>query len=135
MVWAAKVKERELFLQWLPLSTEQRVEQGLALTMAGEAKSLGVANTLVYKWKRRAEAAAIIEPTTLSEQEQADALFLKELTRDVTAPHSKTSDRLLYATIRKMIPKTNIDLKISLSADEIARRNLEATKQLTEGGY
>ena len=43
-------------------------------------------------------------------------------------------DRELYAKLKKKL-KEEISVTVGLSADEIARRNLEAERELREGGY
>ena len=43
-------------------------------------------------------------------------------------------DRELYAKLKKKL-KEEINVTVGLSADEIARGNLKAVKQLDEGGY
>lgn len=46
-----------------------------------------------------------------------------------------TALRTYYQLTNRLIEKSEQEVKIGLSADEITRRNLEADRQLREGGY
>ena len=60
---------------------------------------------------------------------------MKQLTADAAQKGATAPTRTLYAQLKGKMPKTNINLEVGLSADEIARRNLAADKQLEEGGF
>ncbi len=134
----------ELF-RLVSMPTLERVERGLPETLIQMSEHLDVMYPTIIKWHHKAklmgiskmdEAMEKFEPVLpKSKDEEEWAIFMKQLTSDAATKGATAPTRTLYAQLKGKMPKTNIDLRIGLSADEIARRNLEASRQLEEGGY
>ncbi len=140
-----KSKEMIEFFRLIALPPLERVEQGLPETLVQMTEHLGITYQTITKWHRKAKQmgiskmqveAPVFTPTLpQSKEEQEKAIFMKQLTIDAAQKGASAPTRTLYATLMKMMPKTSIDVNLGLTADERARRNLTADKQLEEGGF
>jgi len=145
-----KVEERAAWLKWYVLTDKERTAQGYPLTQQEYKKVLNISHETMINWGKVAQAEGIYpvkmrkpnkrRPLPEGQKEITPddiewARFMRQLTADAAEKGATAPTRTLYAQLKGKMPKTNLDIKIGLSADEIARRNLEATKQLKEGGY
>lgn len=137
MGYPPKIKEKEAFLKWVVLTQEELKEQKLPLNIKAEAKKLGVALTLAYEWKKLALRTGLIIKPIYKEQskdEREKEELLDKLYKESMVMGCPANKIEVFAKLKGWL-KPSLDLNLGLSADEIARRNLEATKQLKEGGY
>ena len=138
----AKLDERIEFYKMIALSRIERKEAGYPDTLTEMAKLLKVDYQTVYTWHKKAKELGISKLSgkyeVMKRVEGWDKeweMFMKQLTKDAVKEGATAPLRTLYAQLKGKMPKTSISLEVGLSADERARRNLEAQKQLIEGGY
>jgi len=61
--------------------------------------------------------------------------FLSKLYGDVMKENCSPAKMELYAKIYKLIPDTKIEVRHGITADELARQYIEATRELRDTGY
>jgi len=142
---ATKIKKQIEFFRLVAMPKIERVELGYPETLLGISEYLGVMYGTIILWHKKAKQMGIskmdntgmvagsLPPMNADEREWG--IFMKQLTADAAQKGATAPTRVLYAQLKGKMPKTNINLEVSLSADERARRNIEADKQLEEGGF
>lgn len=140
-----KLKKQIEFYELVAMPTMERVEKGYPETLMGMADYLGVMYATVIKWHKNAKALGIsrideknenIKPLPpLSADEKEKEAYMKKLYNETMEKGCQSNKMELYAKLKGWMPKTSLDVTLGLSADERIRRNLEADRQLEEGGY
>ncbi len=143
-----KLKAKYAATKILVLDRQERLEKGLPHTDKMIARHVGVTRDTIDRWKKEI-------PQTITEMEKpkvttdilGDALhdydsdtWLKENIKKVNKALIKSCDagspaslKIYYQLTKQLIEESKITHEIS--ADEVARRNLEAARQLRESGY
>lgn len=125
--------KKQVFYDWLSKSPSERDP----FSQKDLAKKLGITESTLINWKKEKANARIMAP---EEKEYDSIAYLRGRSPEadkalITSCLSgnASSLKLLKQLLGDLVEKTEVTL--GLTADEIARRNLEAERQLREGGY
>ncbi len=150
---APKTEERKLAIEWMGMSTIERSKNGKPLNDKDMRKYLGVKAAVWSKWiqqfneqkKRDVYMSAHpmvdkkVEPEVIEAEYNTDT-YLNDKTETVDKALIQACEnnnaqalKIYYQLTKRLIEEKKVT--IGLTADEIARRNLEAEQQLRAGGY
>ena len=143
---APMVEKHQLVDMWLDLSPEEKFSQGLPLDRTKLRRHLGIGTTVLRDWEKRHWANKLGENLeTAGDPEPEDDFNLQEWLKETnrerwesinrSAKSGNPASQRLLALAAGEIEKKEIKETNELSADDIARRNLEAERQLSEAGY
>jgi len=153
---APKTEERKLAMEWFATPTAERWEKGFPLNDKEMRAKLGVKTTVWNKWinqfheKQKRDVVMKCHPMATGgeksieveviEPDYASDAYLNDKTEVVDkALISACEDnnaqalKIFYTLNKRLVERTEV--KVGLTADELTRRNLEAERQLREGGY
>jgi len=140
-------EKEELIFKWVAMSASQRKKSQLPTTSVGMAKHMGVGYTTFHKYTNLYWAkknTKVMDPGAFKEEASDEEWDFERWKRD-TAPvaadalsgalrrNMPSAIKLYYELTGEYVQKQEI--KIGLTGDETARRNLEAEKELRESGY
>lgn len=137
-------KKIEAF-QWLGFTLEERFKRNLPVTQEEYAEKNQVSTRQLSNWKAEYDKVQSEKYHIEAEEDSGDydsAAWL--LTRTPNADKallkamqggSPAALKLFYQLLDRLTEKSEHKVKLELNADEITRRNLEAERQLREGGY
>ena len=141
--------KKKVALEWFGMTDVERFKSGLPLDKQKLARHLKVGGTTIKDWEAKYYANKIGEELEasghLTEEEVIDLNFdpekwFQETRREryeALLKACKTGNaqaiKLAAQLANELVEKQEIT--VGLSADEIARRNLEAERQLKKGGY
>jgi len=107
------------FAEWLSLPEEEREPK----TIRALAEQLGKAESTLWLWKAQ---------LTKLDDDEVDR-FKRKLYRDAMKPNATGKDKELYARMKGLlVDKQETKVTLELSADERARRELEAERRERE---
>ncbi len=138
---AYKNKKKLEFFALVSIPTLERAERGLPETLLQMSEHLGVFYRTITKWHREAKLMGIsrldssketFESVPLTAEDKEWKIFMRQLTIDAAEKGATAPTRTLYAQLKHKMPRTGLDVKIGLSADERLRRMLDAEVELEE---
>jgi len=152
---ASKTEQRKVAIEWMGLSTKERFDRALPLNDSEMRKSLPVGKTVWNKWvdqfheQHKRDLIMKCHPMVVGEkpkevevipEEYDSEKYLNDHVDKVDEALIEACDqnnaqalKIYYQLTKRLVERTEV--KIGLTADEITRRNLEAERQLREGGY
>lgn len=131
---------------------EEKIKQGLPLTRQELATYMGVNRKTMWKWledlprfvaqtKLNAKDIKALMETSLASKSYDPEDWLKNRTEEADralmvacANGNAAALKLFNQLTNRLVEKSEQKVEIGLSADEIARRNLEAERRVTEFG-
>lgn len=131
---------RDMAFKWLDMSREERIACQLPTTQKDFAKSIGIGTTKMRLFKREFFSLNMkgkIDRKEVQPKDYDSLSYLKSRTREVDEGIIKSAksgnaqaQRLIKQLTGELVEKSEVT--IGLTADERARRELEAERQLRE---
>jgi len=121
------------------LEGEYKVEKLVLTKREGQAHQEKLKNTVLDAWDRAdgKDPPKRIEGVEIAQISEEERLALaRKVYKDAMLSDASAKDKdLAVRMLGMLIEKREDKITVELSADEIARRNLEAERQLREAGY
>ena len=129
----ANIRQKAEFLKLVELTPIERGLNNLPVSPQEMADHIGVHVATIYGWQKEyKEWGEITIPKTDEEEREELIIHLYQESLQPNCPANKIE---LMGRMRGWIKNEPQEIKLVISADERARRNLEAERELREAGY
>ncbi|MAH50470.1 hypothetical protein CMI37_31905 [Candidatus Pacearchaeota archaeon] len=136
-----RVNQKEFAFKLMGMTPPALGAQGIAPTQRGKAEAVGVSERTFIRWEREYEDVKSAEREFKEEVFDPKA-YLEANNREITEGLLKSCKngnvlaiKLVKQLLGELVEKSETKVELKISADERTRRNLEADRQLREGGY
>jgi hypothetical protein len=132
--------QKNRFLDWLALTPEERFATGECASMSEEAKLLGVNYQNLINWKKQYEKVYTAKEDEDGEYDSLKFLlkrnpYVDECLLKSCEKGNANSIKIFKQLVGQFVEKSEQKVKLDISAESVARRNIESLKQLRTGGY
>lgn len=137
-------EKKEIAFEWFGWTEDEKFTNGYETTNTGFARQMGITYPTMLKWRKQWHRIKEAEEAVEIDGQYDSKATLKKFAREadqklmerIRSGKANANDfKIFYTVIDQLKEKTEMELKIGLSAEETARRNLAAIRSLQQGGY